>query len=161
MIGIFIIITLLCIVITGLSVFLYFKSDKDKKEFQHESELKELEFLYNQNTKEWESKITDYEVYITNFQAYYHNITEIIHMSDQKLQEIDVKGSFKADDEVGYFFKSIRDIQDILNGFDFNKPVIKKNDVVGYKEEPILPNGKSNVIVITQKEAEEIASKIK
>ena len=36
---------------------------------------------------------------------------------DKKLKEIDRAGTFKSDDEVGYFFKSIQDIQDILNDF--------------------------------------------
>lgn len=161
MIGIFIIVTILCTVIAGLSVFLYFKSDRDKKEYQHEAEMKELEFLYENNKKEWEGLISEYEVYITNYQAYYHNIVEIIRMTDQKLKDIDTRGVFSSDDEIGFFFKNVLELQDLLNGFDFNKPVIKNNDTKEYKEDPILPNGKSNVIVITQKEAEEIASKIK
>jgi hypothetical protein len=38
-------------------------------------------------------------------------------MSDKKIHEIDVKGSFESDDEVGFFFTNIKMIQDVLNQF--------------------------------------------
>jgi hypothetical protein len=33
------------------------------------------------------------------------------------MKEIDAKGSFKSDDEVGFFFQQIYNIQTILNSF--------------------------------------------
>ena len=39
-------------------------------------------------------------------------------MSDKKLKEVDAKESFKSDDEVGFFFESIKQIQSILNQFN-------------------------------------------
>ena len=48
---------------------------------------------------------------------YLENISKTIQISDKKLKEIDNKGTFKSDDEVGYFFKSIQEIQKILNDF--------------------------------------------
>lgn len=48
---------------------------------------------------------------------YLDNISKTIQISDKKLKEIDNKGTFKSDDEVGYFFKSIQEIQKILNDF--------------------------------------------
>ena len=48
---------------------------------------------------------------------YLENISKTIEISDRKLKEIDNKGTFKSDDEVGYFFKSIQEIQKILNDF--------------------------------------------
>jgi hypothetical protein len=42
-------------------------------------------------------------------------------VSDKKLQEIDHKGTFKSDDEVGFFFKSIKQIQNILNDFQLRR----------------------------------------
>ena len=39
---------------------------------------------------------------------YLENISKTIEISDRKLKEIDNKGAFKSDDEVGYFFKSIQ-----------------------------------------------------
>lgn len=40
-----------------------------------------------------------------------------INESDIKLNEIDEKGSFKSDDEIGWFFDNIKEIQVELNNF--------------------------------------------
>ena len=37
------------------------------------------------------------------------------------LKKIDIKGSFEGDDEIGYFFKTIKQIQEILNDFNIKK----------------------------------------
>ena len=52
---------------------------------------------------------------------YLENISKTIEISDRKLKEIDNKGAFKSDDEVGYFFTSIQQIQSILNDFKVKK----------------------------------------
>ncbi len=45
-------------------------------------------------------------------------VSDIIEMSDKKLKEVDARESFKSDDEVGFFFESIKQIQSILNQFN-------------------------------------------
>ena len=42
---------------------------------------------------------------------------EAIDYCDNRLNQIDNKGSFIADDEVGWFFKEIKKIQEALNEF--------------------------------------------
>ena len=42
---------------------------------------------------------------------------------NEKLKEIDAKGSFESDDEVGFFFKHILFIQGELNKFKTNRNV--------------------------------------
>ena len=54
---------------------------------------------------------------LAEYLTYLDRLSKIIDASDKKLKEIDRAGTFKSDDEVGYFFKSIQDIQDILNDF--------------------------------------------
>ena len=54
---------------------------------------------------------------LAGYLNYLDRLSKSIDASDKKLKEIDQKGTFKSDDEVGYFFKSIQDIQDILNDF--------------------------------------------
>jgi len=34
-----------------------------------------------------------------------------------RLKQLDQKGSFRADDEIGFFFKSVEEIQEALNEF--------------------------------------------
>jgi hypothetical protein len=54
---------------------------------------------------------------LSEYLNYLDGLSKTIDASDKKLKEIDQAGTFKSDDEVGYFFKSIQDIQDILNDF--------------------------------------------
>ena len=52
---------------------------------------------------------------LAEYLTYLDQLSKTIDVSDKKLKEIDRAGTFKSDDEVGYFFQSIQDIQDILN----------------------------------------------
>ena len=54
---------------------------------------------------------------LAEYLNYLDKLSKTIDASDKKLKEIDRAGTFKSDDEVGYFFQSIQDIQDILNDF--------------------------------------------
>ena len=42
---------------------------------------------------------------------------EAINACDRRLQEIDDKGVFYADDQIGWFFKEVQKIQEALNEF--------------------------------------------
>jgi hypothetical protein len=54
---------------------------------------------------------------LSSYMVYLNKISEIIEMSDQKLKEVDARGHFQADDEVGFFFQSVKQIQEALNNF--------------------------------------------
>ena len=43
--------------------------------------------------------------------------SEAIQACDRRLKEIDDKGIFYADDQIGFFFKEIQKIQEALNEF--------------------------------------------
>ena len=49
------------------------------------------------------------------------NIEEAIINSEKRLKEIDAKGSFKSDDEIGWFFDEVKKIQNGLNQFKRNQ----------------------------------------
>jgi len=55
---------------------------------------------------------------LASYMTYLNKISDIIDFSDKKLKEVDEKGTFKSDDEVGFFFEQIKAIQDILNSFN-------------------------------------------
>ena len=42
---------------------------------------------------------------------------EAIEACDQRLKQIDDKGMFYADDQIGFFFKEVQKIQEALNEF--------------------------------------------
>jgi len=54
---------------------------------------------------------------LAEYLTYLDRLSKVIDASDKKLKEIDNKGTFSSDDEVGFFFKSIQGIQEILNDF--------------------------------------------
>jgi uncharacterized membrane protein YukC len=55
---------------------------------------------------------------LMGYMSYLNKVSDIIAMSDKKLKEVDARESFKSDDEVGFFFESIKQIQSILNQFN-------------------------------------------
>jgi len=55
---------------------------------------------------------------LMGYMSYLNKVSDIIEISDKKLKEIDAKESFKSDDEVGFFFESVKQIQSILNQFN-------------------------------------------
>ena len=55
---------------------------------------------------------------LSSYMVYLNKISDIIEFSDKKLKEVDAKGSFESDDEIGFFFQSIKQIQETLNSFN-------------------------------------------
>jgi len=54
---------------------------------------------------------------LAGYMSYLNKISDTIEASDKKLKEVDYKGSFESDDEVGFVFEQIKSIQTILNAF--------------------------------------------
>ena len=57
-----------------------------------------------------EDMINEYENFIIKQ-------SEAIQACDQRLKQVDDKGIFRSDDEIGWFFKEIQNIQEALNEF--------------------------------------------
>jgi hypothetical protein len=58
---------------------------------------------------------------IFSYKVYMDSINEAIYFTDKKLKEIDEKGMFKSDDEIGFFFIKVKEIQNILNQYKIPK----------------------------------------
>ena len=58
---------------------------------------------------------------LIEYLTYLDRLSRTIEISEKKLKEIDRAGTFKSDDEVGFFFKSVQNIQDILNDFKLKR----------------------------------------
>tara|TARA_B110000503_G_scaffold142017_1_gene237429 strand:- start:1668 stop:1937 length:270 start_codon:yes stop_codon:yes gene_type:complete len=54
---------------------------------------------------------------IKSYENYMINLSNTIGFSEQKIKEIDSKGTFSSDDEVGFFFKTLQYLQEQLNNF--------------------------------------------
>ena len=49
------------------------------------------------------------------------NLSDIINESDKVLKDVDRLGAFQSDDEIGFFFNTVKAIQETLNDFSFTK----------------------------------------
>jgi hypothetical protein len=58
---------------------------------------------------------------LLGYLEYLDKLSRTIEISDKKLKELDYNGAFKSDDESGVIFKSIVQIQEILNEFNVIK----------------------------------------
>jgi len=55
---------------------------------------------------------------LRGYMTYLNKFSEIIDYSHKKLKEVDAKGSFESDDEVGFFFQQLKALQEILDTFN-------------------------------------------
>ena len=53
-------------------------------------------------------RINQYEELITQFQ-------QIINFSTEKMKQVDSQGHYESDDETGFFFKQLKDLQTLLD----------------------------------------------
>jgi|TARA_B110000259_G_C13645897_1_gene254248 hypothetical protein len=58
---------------------------------------------------------------LLGYLKYLDNMSRVIEISDEKIKKTDIKGSFEGDDEIGHFFQTIKQIQEILNDFNIKK----------------------------------------
>jgi len=58
---------------------------------------------------------------LAGYLDYLDKMSRVIEVSETKMKEVDAKGSFSSDDEVGFFFQQIKGLQDILNEFKLEK----------------------------------------
>ena len=54
---------------------------------------------------------------LAQYLSYMDNLSKQIEYMDEKLNKIDAKGTFKSDDEIGWFFDQIKVMQNQLNNF--------------------------------------------
>ncbi len=65
-------------------------------------------------------KTEKYEDLAKYYADLFVQMDSFIEMSNKRIQEIDEKGLFKSDDEIGWFFEQIKYIQEVFNKFKEN-----------------------------------------
>ena len=58
---------------------------------------------------------------LTGYVTYLDQLSRIIEISDGKLKKIDERGIFKSDDEIGFMYEQIKELQRILSNFRVDK----------------------------------------
>ena len=62
-------------------------------------------------------KVENYEDVVQDQTQYLQNISNIIGESNKHLRNLDERGVFQSDDEVGEFFKQMKAVQDELDRY--------------------------------------------
>ena len=61
-------------------------------------------------------RINQYENLIEQFQ-------QIVTFATEKMKQVDAKGHYESDDETGFFFQQLKDVQELLNGIFENEEI--------------------------------------
>tara|TARA_B100001939_G_C16413100_1_gene393179 strand:- start:18 stop:311 length:294 start_codon:yes stop_codon:yes gene_type:complete len=57
---------------------------------------------------------------ISTQNEYIQTISNLMSESNKKIKEIDSKQIFQSDDEIGWFFNGIKEIQELINEYNIN-----------------------------------------
>ena len=58
---------------------------------------------------------------INQYESLIIEIQNIIEFATTKLKQVDAKGHYEADDETGFFFQQLKELQELLNGIFENE----------------------------------------
>ena len=58
---------------------------------------------------------------LAGYVTYLDQLSRTIELSDEKLKKIDERQIFKSDDEVGFMYEQIKELQRILSNFRIDK----------------------------------------
>ena len=61
-------------------------------------------------------RINQYEGLIVQFE-------QIVKFSTEKMKLVDAKGHYESDDETGFFFQQLKELQELLNGIFENEEI--------------------------------------
>ena len=58
---------------------------------------------------------------LAGYITYLDQFSKIIELSDERLKKIDERGIFKSDDEIGFMYEQIKELQRVLSNFRIEK----------------------------------------
>ena len=58
---------------------------------------------------------------LASYITYLDQFSRIIELSDERLKKIDERGIFKNDDEIGFMYEQIKELQRVLSNFRIEK----------------------------------------
>ena len=71
-------------------------------------------------------RINQYEELILQFQ-------QIVIFATEKMKQVDTRGHYESDDETGFFFEQLKELQELLNGI-FENEETEENSSAEEKE---------------------------
>ena len=58
---------------------------------------------------------------LASYITYLDQFSRIVELSDERLKKIDERGIFKSDDEIGFMYEQIKELQRVLSNFRVEK----------------------------------------
>ena len=60
---------------------------------------------------------------INQYEGFIIELQNIIEFATTKMKQVDAKGHYESDDETGFFFQQLKEIQELLNGIFENEEI--------------------------------------
>ena len=60
---------------------------------------------------------------INQYESLIIEIQRIIEFASTKMKQVDSKGHYESDDETGFFFQQLKELQELLNGIFENEEI--------------------------------------
>ena len=60
---------------------------------------------------------------INQYESFIIEVQNIIEYATTKMEQVDAKGHYESDDETGFFFKQLKELQELLNGIFENEEI--------------------------------------
>ena len=72
---------------------------------------------------------------INQYEGFIIEIQNIIEFATQKMKQVDDSGHYESDDETGFFFQQLKELQELLNGI-FETEETEEDSGAKEKEKP-------------------------
>ena len=60
---------------------------------------------------------------INQYEGFIIELQNIIEFATTKMKQVDARGHYESDDETGFFFKQLKELQELLNGIFENEEI--------------------------------------
>ena len=71
---------------------------------------------------------------INQYEGLLIEIQNIVEFATTKMKQVDAKGHYESDDETGFFFQQLKELQELLNGIFENEQIGENNSSVEEKK---------------------------
>ena len=71
---------------------------------------------------------------INQYEGVIIEIQSIIEYATTKMKQVDAKGHYESDDETGFFFQQLKELQELLNGIFENEEIEETSSSAEEKE---------------------------
>jgi uncharacterized protein YoxC len=69
-------------------------------------------------TERFEDELNKRQDAIISYQEYINGLGSTVEFMNKRIKEIDAKGTFSSDDEVGFFFERLKMLNDMLRPYN-------------------------------------------